>query len=209
MCGHRPDQQRAVKVELRAGKRNSAVRQRRLFTSEGWRPQRDSEKCHWKAEGGAVIVQLALSAACGSSVPTSPTGMSPSPNGSHVLPGVTPQPSVTLPPSVLPTSFPPLSGPSRTFRFERADYQVSLYTKESHFVLYDNGAFALQVGGQYPGQYRGLFTTQENGLLQFSFESNWPSWSGTGKLEGDSLTVEYNTMMQMDDFENAVYARRP
>jgi hypothetical protein len=161
------------------------------------------------ARPGAVVVLLALSAACGSSVPTSPTGLSPSPGGSVVLPGLTPQPSVTLPPSVIPTSFPPLSGPSRTFKFERADYQVAVYTKESHFVLYDNGAFALQLGGQHPGQYRGLFTTQENGLLYFKFESNLLSWSATGKLEGDSLTIEYNTMMQWDDFENAVYARTP
>ena len=30
-----------------------------------------------------------------------------------------------------------------------------------------------------------------------------------GKLEGDALKVEYNTMMQWDDFENAVYVRTP
>ena len=144
---------------------------------------------------GAVVVLLALSAACGSAVPspTSPPGL---------LPGPTPQPSV------IPTSVPPLSGPSRTFIFERADYGVAVYTRESSFVLYDNGAFALQTGGQYRGQYRGSYTTLENALLHFKFEGD-DQWSATGKLEADSLEVQYNTMMQMDDFENAVYARTP
>jgi hypothetical protein len=147
---------------------------------------------------GAVVV-LVLSAACGDSVPTSPTGTSPSPSGAP-LPGLTPLPSVTP-----PTSFPPLTGPSRTFIFERADSRVAEYTEKSRFVLYENGAFALQLGGQY----RGSFTTQENGLLYFKFESNLGSWAATGKLEGDSLEVRYNTMMQMDDFEDAFYARMP
>ena len=142
---------------------------------------------------GAVVVLLVLSTACGDSVPTSPTGTSPSPSGAP-LPSVTP-----------PTSFPPLTGPSRTFIFERANYRVAEYTEKSRFVLYDNGAFALQLGTQL----RGSFTTQENGLLYFNFESNLGSWAATGKLEGDSLEVKYNTMMQLDDFEDAFYARMP
>ena len=154
---------------------------------------------------GAVVVLLALSAACGGSVPTSPTGTSASPTP---LPGLTPQPSVIPPPSL-----PPLSGPSRTFIFERADYPVGEYTKRSCFILYDNGAFLFQYmnpGGNLSGQYRGSYA-EENGVIGFSWAgSSYPiSSDATGTLEGDSLKVEYNLNMQLSDFENAVYARIP
>jgi hypothetical protein len=79
----------------------------------------------------AVVVLLTLSAACGSSKPTSPTGTS--------QPPAAPLPTPPRP------DFPPLSGPSRTFFFDReVSYPVSDYTKKSRFVLYDNGAFVLQ-----------------------------------------------------------------
>src|SRR4029453_17413067 len=79
----------------------------------------------------AVVVLLTLSAACGSSKPTSPTGTS--------QPPAAPLPTPPRP------DFPPLSGPSRTFFFDRElSYPVSDYTKKSRFVLYDNGAFVLQ-----------------------------------------------------------------
>ena len=84
---------------------------------------------------------------------------------------------------------------------------VSEYTEKSRFVLYDNGAFALQYPALGGHIYRGSYT-EENGVLYFKFEGD-VQWSATGKLEGDSLKVQSNTMMQMDDFENAVYARTP
>ncbi|HEY5930446.1 MAG TPA: hypothetical protein VIU02_09070 [Burkholderiales bacterium] len=98
-----------------------------------------------------------------------------------------------------------MSGPSHTFIFERADYRVSEYTEKSRFVLYDNGALGLQYlhGGGHI--YRGSYTA-ENGVLYFKFEGD-VQWSATGELEGDRLKVQYNTRMQLDDFENAVYAR--
>ena len=71
-------------------------------------------------------------------MPTSPTGTNPLPSGTP-LPGLTRLPIVTP-----PTNFPPLSGPARTFIFERADYRVAEYTEKSRFVLYDNGALALR-----------------------------------------------------------------
>ena len=87
---------------------------------------------HTTVRRGAVIALLSLFAACGSSGPTSPTG----PNQPSALPSPTPAPA---------THFPPLSGPSRTFSFDRAlSYSVSDYTKKSRLVLYDNGAFVLQ-----------------------------------------------------------------
>jgi hypothetical protein len=139
----------------------------------------------------AVVVLLMLSAACGSSTPTSPTGTSQP----------TAAPSPTPPPS---TNFPPLSGPSRTFVFNRElSYPVHDYTKKSRFVLYDNGAFVLQypsIGdGGYPGGYE-----DANGVIAFDFGSG--PGGATGSVQGDLLTVRYNQNMQLSDFEDAVYA---
>jgi hypothetical protein len=102
-----------------------------------------------------------------------------------------------------------LSGPSRTFVFDRAlSYPVSDFTKTSRFVLYDNGAFVLQYAGL--GEYRGGYR-DENGILTFEWEG-WSSagpWGASGTLSGDSLTVEYNLIMQLTDFEDAVYVLLP
>jgi hypothetical protein len=34
-------------------------------------------------------------------------------------------------------------------------------------------------------------------------------WGATGRLTGDSLTVQYNLVMQATDFEDAVYTLTP
>jgi hypothetical protein len=142
----------------------------------------------------AVVVLLTLSAACGSSKPTSPTGTS--------QPPAAPLPTPPRP------DFPPLSGPSRTFFFDReVSYPVSDYTKKSRFVLYDNGAFVLQYLSLGEGGYRGGYK-DANGVITFEWEG-WSiagPWGATGTLQGDSLRVQYNLIMQMTDFEDAVYA---
>lgn len=145
----------------------------------------------------AAVVTLPLFAACGSSLPTSPT-----PTGAI-------QPSVAPAPIAQPVSvFPPLSGPSRTFVFERAlSYTVRDYTKSSRLVLYDNGAFVLQYPILGAVGYRGGYT-EVNGVITFEWEG-WSSagpWGATGALQGDSLTMQYNLIMQMTDFEDGVYA---
>ncbi len=144
---------------------------------------------------GAVAALLVFSAACGSSAPTSVTSQPPA------VPSTTPAP---------PTTFPALTGPARTFVFDRQlSYPVSHYTSESRFVLYDNGAFVLQypsLGGGYRGGY-----TEANGVITFAWEG-WSvagSWGATGTIRGDTLTVQYNLIMQLTDFEDAVYARMP
>lgn len=138
----------------------------------------------------AVIVSLLLLAACSSPGPTSPTGTS--------RPPVVSQPS---PPRA--SIFPPLSGPSRTFDFERQLSPLATdYTKKSRFVLYDNGAFELKymsLGVGYRGGYR-----ETNGIIAFEWEGGG-EWSATGTLQSDSLIVQYNLMMQLSDFESAVY----
>jgi hypothetical protein len=88
------------------------------------------------------------------------------------------------------------------------EYGVRESTKNSRFVLYDNGAFVLQYvgGGEYLGEY-----TQTNGTVAFDWEG-WSlagPWEATGTLEGEWLTVRYNFIMQLTDFEDAVYALMP
>jgi hypothetical protein len=143
------------------------------------------------ASAGAIVFLLTLSAACGSSAPTSPTA------ATSVT--TTPTPSAT---------FPPLSGPSRTFAFDhQLSYAVSDYTKESQFVLYDNGAFLLR----FPtGEYRGAYSST-NGAITFQWEgtSVAGAWGATGTLESGTLTVVYNPIMELTDFENGVYVQAP
>ena len=146
---------------------------------------------------GAVVVLLLLFAACGSSGPTSPTGTNP--------------PSVFSPTPPPATAFPPLSGRSRTFTFDRElSHRVSDYTRSSRFVLYDNGAFVLQYPSLGMGGYRGGYTDAD-GVIRFEWEG-WSAagrWGATGILQGDSLTVQYNDIMQLTDFEAAVYVLMP
>src|SRR5258708_4085295 len=96
------------------------------------------------AARGTLMGLVLLSIACGGSTPTAPT---PSSQG----------PAVPSPPAPPPSNFPALSGLSRTFTFDRElTYSVSGYTKQSRFVLYDNGAFVLQyvsLGLEYRGAY--------------------------------------------------------
>jgi hypothetical protein len=139
-------------------------------------------------------VLAVLLAACGSSGPTSPTGT----NQATAR-------SAPAPPPV--TNFPPLSGPSRIFVFDRAlSNRVSAYTETSRFVLYDNGAFVLQYPNLGEGGYRGGYTGA-NGVIAFEWEG-WSAagaWGATGALNGDRLRVQYNLIMQMTDFEDADY----
>ena len=151
---------------------------------------------------GAGVVLLVFFVACGSSGPTAPSGTS--------------QPLIT---------FPPLSGPSRSFAFDgELTYQLRLatlswwldvmdFTRNSRFVLYDNGAFVLQYLGEGAYGYRGQFQ-DANGVLMFLFEGEGRSvgdaWDdATGTLKGDSLKVQYDEIMQHADFEDAVYVLTP
>jgi hypothetical protein len=103
-----------------------------------------------------------------------------------------------------------LSGASRTFVYGGAPSDpVGNDTKASRFVLYDNGAFVLQyvaLSAQYRGKY-----TEANGVISFEWEG-WSvagPWGATGTLNGDSLAVHYNSVMQWTDFQDAVYTLVP
>ena len=149
---------------------------------------------HIGLRSSVVAVLLMVAAACGGSGATSPSGTQPS--------------VVTVPPR--PT-FPPLSGPSRTLVFDHAlANRVSDYTIHSRFVLYDNGGFILQFPTVAGDGYRGGYT-EVNGAITFEWEGWNPAgpWGAAGMLNGNSLTVQYNSIMQGTDFEDAVYLLAP
>ena len=146
----------------------------------------------------AIICAVVTLAGCGDGVrsagPTAPT------------PTVVPSPQ-PVPPSLTGT-YPPITGPARVFVYRDSPYpRVAAYTLSSRFVLYDDGHFALQY--QYPiGEYRGTYTTSD-GAVTFNWEgaSVAGAWGAEATLSGDMLSVRYNVIMQLSDFEDANYAR--
>jgi hypothetical protein len=100
-----------------------------------------------------------------------------------------------------------LTGPSLTYIFERElSYPVSDYTKQSRLVIFDNGAFLLQYVSLGGDGYRGGYT-EANGVMNFEWEgfSTAGAFGATGTLKGNSLTVDYTGLMEISDFEDAVY----
>ena len=107
--------------------------------------------------------------------------------------------------------FPPASGPARIFNFlNQSSYTVRGYTTRSRYLLYDNGAFGLQYSDNGGFEYRGRYK-EVNGVITFEWEG-WSTagpWGANATLRDDTLTVGYNTIMMLSDFEDAVYLRKP
>ena len=112
--------------------------------------------------------------------------------------------------TTIQTSFPPLSGPGKVFNFlSQSSYGVSGYTTRSRYVVYDSGAFGLQYSDNGGFEYRGRYN-QVNNTITFDWDG-WSvagPWGATGTLRGDTLTIKYNVIMEMTDFEDAVYLRQ-
>ena len=141
----------------------------------------------------SVAAAVAFAIACSERTPTAPTAAPPTATAAN-----TPRPE---PP---PQGFPPVSRPARIYQFNEATYRVQPYTRDSRYVLYDDGAFALQYLNL--GEYRGTYS-DANGVVTFNWEG-WSSagpWGATGVLNGEVLSVTYNLIMMLTDFEDAVY----
>src|SRR4030095_15648142 len=137
-----------------------------------------------------VVVTWVLGCACSVSARRSPTA--------PTAPIVAPQPSPPRP------TFPPLPEPLRTFIFEQGTgRRVSDYTKQSRFLLSDSGAFALQYMSLLPGgEYRGEYA-ESNGVITFEWDGGNGAnpWAATATLKDGLLSVHYNFIMQLTDFE--------
>jgi hypothetical protein len=110
-----------------------------------------------------------------------------------------------------PRSFPEVSRPARVYVAVNSPmYQMHGSPLVSRYVLYDDGTFALQYSSaNHPFfEYRGTYT-EASGLITFEWEG-WSvagPWGATGSLSAESLSVRYNIIMQMSDFEDGVYSR--
>jgi hypothetical protein len=148
---------------------------------------------------GALTALLVCSGACADSVtPTGPTTRI----GTMASP-----PAAPTPPTA--SDFPAVLRPARIYLFASGLYPVHEWTSGSRYVLYDDGTFALQyLRSAGSAEYRGTYT-EANGLLRFQWQANqnvFAPWRpATGTLTDDSLTVRYDVIMIMDDFEDAVY----
>ena len=139
---------------------------------------------------GALLTVFALFSAC-----YTPTSAPTSPTSQPVRPATGPGPLGQ-----------PVQG-ARVFVYASAPRAVAAYTLASRFVLFDNGTFALQYASGSPtAEYGGTYT-ETDGQLKFDFEG-WSvagSWGATAVLTRDSLTVTYNVIMMLSDFEAATY----
>ncbi len=143
---------------------------------------------HPVARSGVLLVLLVITTSCGSGrvvTPTAPTASTAPPPG-----------------------FPAVTGSARTY--VNAEAQGGLLV--SRYVLHDDATFALQyTSGGYPsGEYRGTYS-EAGGLVSFEWEG-WSAagpWGATAVLTEETLTVRYNLIMQMTDFEDGVYLRLP
>ena len=76
------------------------------------------------------------------------------------------------------------------------------------YLLYEDGTFALQYGGDFTGELRGRYSWgNTNSTINFDFDANRPQWKATGTINGNSLSVDYNFIMGLDGFEDGVYRR--
>ena len=110
-------------------------------------------------------------------------------------------------PTVVGSPFPAVQRPARVFDVSGAvRYPLSTWTMGSRYVLYDDGAFVLQFlsGRAYTGRYQ-----QQNDDVTFQWDggSAGGPWGATGALTGELLTVHYNVIMELSDFEDAIYRR--
>lgn len=143
---------------------------------------------------GALVALLVLATACSDwTPPTAPSGAPPG----NPPPG--------------PVSFPPISRPARIYvGVDSPSYPIHGSPLASRYVLYDDGTFALQYSSaNHPFfEYRGTYR-EANALVTFEWDG-WSTagpWGATGSLTDESLTVRYNIIMQLDDFEDGVYLR--
>lgn len=144
---------------------------------------------------GTLVGFLLVGLACG----TADRLTSPTP----VPPAVTVQP----PPTVQP--LPTVQVPAGSSRYDFAGpltHRVASYTTTSVYVLNPAGTFALRYPElsatlAYVGTYQ-----QDGDHISFRFSSDG-RWEAEGTLNDDSLTVRYNIIMEMSDFDNAIYKR--
>lgn len=152
--------------------------------------------------GWMFLLVVALVTACsGVNSPVAPVA------ANNPVTPVPPSPPQPASPPVVPGTTPPAG----IYAFADTGAAVASYTRASRFVLADDGRFALRYEN-IGNEYRGTYTyTEATGRITFAWEG-WSlagPWEATGLLQGEVLTVSFNSIMQLTDFENATYTRVP
>jgi hypothetical protein len=135
-------------------------------------------------------------AACGRDIPTDVRGQNP--------PTRVPVPApVPAPPR--PTDFPQLSRPGVIYQRTTP----SEVPGQQRYVIYDDGTFGLQYLRPDWGffEYAGRYLRAGSQLtLNFNDANTAGPWEAHGVLAADSsLTVTYNVIMMLADFEDGTY----
>lgn len=137
---------------------------------------------------GFIGFAAVLASGCGSSRPSVPTA----PASVQTTPAPAPQP----PRTVVASYGAPVTA---------SQYPLSGYTIASRLTFYESGRFSLEMSnGPYEGTYK-----QSGNDIAFEWDG-WSAagaWGATGTVAGDKLTLHYNTIMQLTDFEDATYTR--
>jgi hypothetical protein len=105
---------------------------------------------------------------------------------------------------------PGVVAPGGTYVFIDTGRKVTPYTGASRFVLGDDRRFALQYEGL--SDYRGTYTySPTTNTVTFAWEGSSVAgpWGATGSIKDDVLTVSFNLVMLLSDFEDASYRRVP
>ena len=111
-------------------------------------------------------------------------------------------------------SFPTV--PSGALVFDRVS--PSSFRGKQRFVLFTNGTFSLQFvreseaapAGSSAFAYTGQFSRADS-MVKFDFAASNTAggWTATAVVHGDSLSVEFNVVMQFAEFEDGLYVHKP
>ena len=150
------------------------------------------------------LVLLLCASAC-TDTPTKPRAFQiPQEAGTPAPPG-----PVLRPGQFVPT-FPPVARPARVYLAERFSPPSSYHGSElaSRFVFYEDGTFALQYSSvNYPFfEYLGTYK-DEGDDVALAFQANGGQWRAAAVVTDAALSVRFNTMMTLDDFEDGSYRR--
>jgi hypothetical protein len=141
-----------------------------------------------------LVLMVAVATSC-----SEPTRYSP-----PAVEKVVPPPVTVLPPG----PFPAVSKPGMIYAYD-SPLGPAWSSWGTRYVLYDDGTHALQFAvsnGAY--QYMGRWTRADSTIL-FTWDgwSTAGEWGATGTVRGEQLVVKYNIIMQLTDFEDAIYVR--
>ncbi len=100
-----------------------------------------------------------------------------------------------------------------THRAKRSTASAATGTQDSHTVRtrFAHDAFTITARSSFSTWGWASIVeghTEANGVMNFQWEG-WSTagpWGATGTVNGNSLTVQYNAVMEWSDFEDAVYA---